>query len=76
MTRELADIIITMMNMSDYQDDKIIKGITSLTKEWPSLTDQEVKEIKAVVNAFSIITGYQQVEPETDEQIKEIRNGK
>lgn len=57
MKPELVQIITTMMKMSeDYQEEDIVNGIASLSKNWPSLTEEEQKEIEAVATAYAIMT--------------------
>lgn len=56
MKSEIANIITTMMKLSDeYSDEDIVKGIKSLSQNWPSLTDDEKKEIEACAIAFSVM---------------------
>jgi len=65
MKPEITKIITTMMESYDeYHYLDIAKGIRSLAKNWPSLTDEEKKEIEAAATAFLIMA----VEDEEDEE--------
>lgn len=56
MKPEITKIITTMMESYDeYHYLAIAKGIRSLAKNWPSLTEDEKKEIEAAATAFSVM---------------------
>ena len=58
MQKEIAMMITTIMKLGDdYNAKDAADAIESFAQNWPSLTDEEKREIKATVQAYKIVTG-------------------